>query len=370
MRGRRLVLWSVVALFVVAIASFMMTYTVSFNEAAVLTTFGQADEDAEAIREGLHFKLPYPFQAVTKYDTRVRIVQTRAEAIQTADSRQIIVESFCLWRVSDPLQFFRRFNSAGERSSDHYREADRTLRDWLRSSLSLTSRYGLGELFPGEGGTSKLDELEVAILASLRTRASGDEAAGGLEAYGIQVVQVGINRIALPQETTQTVIERMRTNRARLVKAIESRGLAEASAIESQADSNARRIMSFAQLRGEEIKSQGDLEAAQYLAQMAVKPELAVFLKNLDLWREVTAKRTTLLFSTSFPGFELLTPDALSTLVPGEVPNGRFMRRLGSVTGMTSTQHEAEDSSSPTADGTGQDDPPRGTASIDPEGSP
>lgn len=337
MRGKRLVLWGVVALFVVAIASFMMTYTVSFNEAAVLTTFGQADEDAEAIREGLHFKLPYPFQSVTKYDTRVRLVQARAEAIQTADSRQIIVESFCLWRVSDPLQFYRRFNSAGERSEDHYREAERTLRDWLRSSLMLTSRYGLGELFPGEGGTSKLVDLESAVLTNLRERATSDDEGSGLEAYGIQIVQVGINRVALPQETTQTVIERMRTNRARLVKSIESRGLAEASAIESQADSNARRIMSFAELRGEEIKSQGDLEAAQYLAEMAVKPELAVFLKNLDLWRELTSKRTTLLFSTSFPGFELLSPDALSSLKEDEVPNEQFMRRIQAPDGPTSS---------------------------------
>jgi len=362
-RGKRLVLWSVVALFVIAIASFMTTYTVSFNEAAVLTTFGQADEDAEAIQEGLHFKLPYPFQTVTKYDTRVRFVQARGEAIQTADSRQIIVESFCLWRVSDPLQFFRRFNSSGERSADHYREADRTLRDWLRSSLSLTSRrYGLGELFPGEGGISKLDDLEVAILQSLRERASGDGSAGGLDAYGIEIVQIGINRVALPQETTQTVIERMRTNRARLVKAIESRGLAEASAIESQADSNARRIMSFAQLRGEEIKSQGDLEAAQYLGEMAVKPELAVFLKNLDLWREMTAKRTTLLFSTSFPGFELLAPDALSTLNPGEVPNGQFMDRLGTPQGVTSSGTTADDEDEAGSSGE--------SASAEPEDAP
>jgi len=107
---RRPIILILAFIFAVALLARAVTYTVRFTEAGVLTTFGKAaEQDLTKVREpGLKFKWPDPIQSVTKYDTRSRFLQTKAEQQQTADSRQITVEAFCTWKVKDPLKFFQR----------------------------------------------------------------------------------------------------------------------------------------------------------------------------------------------------------------------------------------------------------------------
>ncbi|MCW5754157.1 MAG: hypothetical protein KIT24_05540 [Phycisphaeraceae bacterium] len=321
MQAKRLLIWTLVTVFVLAIASFMVTYTVRFTEAAVVTTFGQAGEDAQAKQAGLHWKLPYPFQSVTKYDTRMRYVQTKLETQQTRDNKQIILEAYCLWRVKDPMRFFKRFSIAGERAADHYREAETRLNGMLRSAMSSTSAYSLGELFPSSGQTSQLDRLESDILAAM-TRSTDLTAEGAqrLDDFGIEIVQVGITRIQFPSDTTTAVIERMSASRKKLVTEIEEQGKAEADRITGGARANADRIMAFAEQRGQEIRAQGDRDSAQYLALMSANPELAKFLRHLDTMRETLAGKVTLILSDQTPGLQLVNPRALRNLVPGQIP--------------------------------------------------
>lgn len=311
----------VVALVVlVALVSRMVTYPLRFTEVGVLTTFGEADEGSVVTEPGLHFKAPYPIQAVTKYDTRVRFLQTRSETQQTADDRQLIVEAFTTWRVEDPLKFFQRFSNAGEREADHYRRAEDILRSALRSAMSETSRYRMRELFTSEGD-SKLPELEARVL-----RAMAGEGVGGqtLAAAGIKVETVGISRVVLPEETTTAVFERMGADRDRLVKTIEAQGISSADAIRSSAEAKAEAIRAFANARAAEIRTRGDIEAAKYLALMNEHPELARFLRNMELIGSAMSRRITLVLPTNFPGMGLFSPDALSELRPGEIPDAGF----------------------------------------------
>lgn len=312
---------------VVVILARMVTYRVDFTERAVLTTFGRASEDGEAKGPGLHLKWPYPLQSVTEYDTRIQFVETRAETQQTADSKQVIIEAFCMWRVSDPLAFFRRFSNAGDRPVEHYREAEAILRDTLRSALASAGRFALSDLYPSQGGVSRLPELEGAILEAMTSGRVGDSGAG-LSAYGIEVVQAGIGRVLLPQATSQAVIERMRENRNRLVAEIESAGQAEAEAIRTRAENLAKTIRSFAQRRAREIEARGDVEAAPYIASMSSNPGFAVFLKNLEMLGEILPSRATLMLDSSFPGLEVLDPSKLSSLREGELPIPATMRTL------------------------------------------
>src|SRR3954466_12064032 len=106
-------------IFLIALLAFTITYTVRFTEAAVLTTFGKADETDVRKDPGLYVKWPYPIQSVTTYDKRTRVLSTKFEQLSTADSRQVVVECFCTWKVSDPLLFFRRFSNAGQRADEH-----------------------------------------------------------------------------------------------------------------------------------------------------------------------------------------------------------------------------------------------------------
>jgi len=320
-------------LFVLAVIAFAFTYTVRFTEKAVVTTFGRAGENAVIAEPGLKFKWPYPIQTVTKYDTRIRVLQTRSQQQQTADNSQIIVEAFATWRVSNPLTFFQRFSNAGSQAEDHFEQAEDILRNVLRSAMGETSEYRLEELFSPERAGSKLSELEERIYAQLASSDSDSASAGEVAApglpggsgrrlseYGLEVTTVGINRILLPQETTDDVIRRMGTNRQKLAQELESQGNARADAIRAQAEAGAQIIRSFAERRAAEIRAKGEDEAAEFLAQQSSHPELAVFLQNVDMMKEAMSKRFTLVLSASDFGMGLFSPTALEGLGAGELP--------------------------------------------------
>ncbi len=241
-----------------------MTYTVRFTEAAVLTTFGSAGADAEKKDPGLKFKWPDPIQSVTKYDTRARFLQTRSQTQQTSDSKQLEVESFCTWRVKNPLKFFQRFSNSGPRAEDHYKKAEEVLRGNLRSAVGEISKYKLNELFSTDAKSTKLAELEGKILAGLRATTQ-DQTAGSLDDYGMEVVLVGINRIVLPDETTKAVFESMKAERKKIVTELESKGMSTAQSITSAAAQNATRIEKFTEALAADIRKRGDEEAMPYV---------------------------------------------------------------------------------------------------------
>jgi membrane protease subunit HflC len=315
---RRALIIAAAAVFVIALLARAMTYTVRFTENAVLTTFGRAGEDAIKKEAGLYLKWPDPIQSVTKYDTRARFLQAKLETQQTADSRQLTVESFCTWKVDNPLKFFQKFSNKGARAEDHYEGAKEVLRGALRTAMAEISRYRMDDLFTTGSAPSKLPELEKQILATLqRSAGEGNQIAD----FGIHVESVGINSIELPEENTRNVQESMKRDRERLVSELESKGLAEASRIKSTAESNARRIEKFAEAYAAEIRRKGDEEAQQYLVQMAEAPELAVFLKQIDFIKSALAKRVTWIVDTTTPAFELMAPSTLrKSAATGEVP--------------------------------------------------
>lgn len=302
--------------FLLAMLSFTVTYSVRFTEAAVVTTFGKASEQSTITTPGLRFKLPYPIQSVTTYDTRMRLLQSRAEAQQTRDDKQIIVESYLIWRVGDPLKFFQKFSNAGGRPEDHFEGAEKLLKSLLSGAMAETGRYALSDLFSTDG-QSKLPELEGRILTTLQRTEEGKSLAD----YGIDAVSVGIHRVRLAQETTRAVNDRIAANRERLAKEIESKGDAEAEAIRAKAKQSRQRILAFAQRRAKEIEAEGNIAAAKFQAQMNEYPDLAVFLKNLDLIRAAFSDRTTVILSTDSPGLKLLDPQSLGVLSPGQIPS-------------------------------------------------
>jgi len=307
-------------LFLLVIVLFSASFTVRFTETAVKTTFGSANEQSVITKPGFHIKWPYPAQSVTKYDKRLRIVQTRSETVQTADDFQIIIESYLTYRVKDPLLFFRSFSNAGDRAEDHFRKAEEdVLRDLLRSALGETSKYKMSELFTSQGDASVIPQIEEQVFDLLANGGSGGKP---MEGYGIEVTSVGIDRIVLPEETTSAVINRMGANRDRLAERYESEGRSQARAIRAEAANNADRIRAFAQRRADEIVAKGEMEAAPYLAQQNVNPDLAVFIQNIALMREAMAKKFTLIFSTSDYGMQLFDPDVLKDS-QGRIPSPR-----------------------------------------------
>lgn len=314
--------FGVAILFVVVLLVYAMTFTVRFTEAAVVTYFGEVSK--EVTEPGLRFKWFYPIEGVTKYETTNRLSQARIETYQTRDDRQLIVGAFAIWRVkpNEVGTFYRRFSNSGPRAADHYRAAATLVEDTLRSSMSELSSYSMAELFTPNEAASRLEELEERVLAQMKSTLEGQ----GERSFGIEVVQAGIARTSLPQTTTEAALERMRQDRARIVTGLQQSGQSEADAIRSRAESNAAKILAFAESRARQIRARGDQEAARYLEQMSEVPGLAIYLKNLELLEEAMFGRATLLFSTDTPGLNLLDPSLFESSEAGEIPGvGTFL---------------------------------------------
>lgn len=308
----------IIVLVLAVVLAFMVTYVVRFNEQAVVTTFGKADKTSVVIEPGLRFKLPYPFQKVTSYDKRLRLIQSDQETQQTAEKKQVILATFLTWRVSDPLEFYKRFGGSGESSArDHYHAAELILKTKLRAAASAVSLFKESDLVsPVEGG-SKLDQLEDAMLQALKGTGVGDSA---LSAYGIEAVKVGISGIGLPSQTTQAVFGSMKAARDKIANEWSARGESEANTIRSNAESSAKTIKEFADTLASGIRKQGDLESAQYYSQMNQDPQLAVFLQNMQFMRNTWGRTTTLVIPTTWPGFDLLPPDSSKRFGDGRPP--------------------------------------------------
>jgi membrane protease subunit HflC len=342
---QKVIRFIVTALIVLGIVAFMTTYTVRFTETAVVTTFGKADESSIVTEPGLRLKLPYPVQSVTKYDRRVRFVESRPETQNTADDRQIIVTAYLTYRVSNALDFYRLFSKAGTQTTKHYEEAEKILTSRLRAAMAQTSSLPMSALFaskppddpalmvsPEEKGLSGLQRLErrMAIMmngdTALPGAATGDTKGtdSALKDYGIEVLSVGITSIKLPEETTKAVFARMKQTRTKLAQEALSRGEATANAIRTEAENAAKTILAFAERRAGAIRSLGDEEAAAFLKEQKTNPDLAVFIQNINFMREALGKKVTLVLPVSMPGISLMTPGAADQLRKGELPRFTF----------------------------------------------
>ncbi|MBX3385795.1 MAG: hypothetical protein KF768_04425 [Phycisphaeraceae bacterium] len=299
--------YGVIALVLVVFVAAMATYTVRFNETAVVSTFGDADETSVKTEAGLRFMIPF-VQRVTKYDKRARYVESNPETQQTRDARQLIVAAGLTWRVSDPLRFYKSTSGRGTTAAEHFAFAEDLLKSRVRTAMSELSQFRLEQLLSASSEGSQLPVLEDRMLASLTGSGAGGES---LASYGIEPLSVGIVSIALPQDTTRKIFDGMNTSRQRLANELVSQGKSQAATIRSTAEADATKIRKFAERLAEELRRQGDLEATEFLKQTVDAPELAMFLGQMDFIRSSFGRSTTLVLPTSMPGLEWLRPDAL-----------------------------------------------------------
>jgi membrane protease subunit HflC len=284
---------------------FSTTYTVSFHEVGIRTRFGQTTEDSIVREAGLHFRLPFFADSVVLLDTRTKIHQSPLETLQTVDGQQIVVKSYLLWRINTdamaPLDFYRSYGTAESATS--------TIDGQFRDALSALSSYSFEEL---TGAQNKLADAEESILARLTS----------LKETGIVPVSVGINRLLLPPKTTTAVLQRMQASRDTLAEQRRSKGMADAEAIRAEAKAKHDKIMAFTSQRADQIREEGELQAAEYLQQMGEDKDLAIFLAWLDAVETSLSENTTLVLETNVAPFHLmeLKPSNATNAIP--LPKG------------------------------------------------
>jgi membrane protease subunit HflC len=266
----------------VMLSSRMFLYQVRYDQVAIRTFFDRADEESVEDSPGLKWRLPWPVHQVTHYPKRIQLLEDRLEELQTADGKSVIVRTYLTWRIADPLAFYVTLKDPTE--------AKRQLSSRLREVRGIISRYRLDQLVNQDREQLALDEIE----AKARQMLQASLADAG---YGLEVESVGLYRIILPESTTSKVFETMISSRERLAENALQEGLAQASAIRSEAESARDRILAFAERRAQSIRSQGDREASREYGSFARNEDFAIFLRRLEALEKMLGHNTTFVLS-------------------------------------------------------------------------
>lgn len=302
----RIGIYIIAVLFALVILLFTCTFKVRFNEQAIVTTFGNAGDNSNVTSAGLHFKWPYPIQAVRKFDTRTRVLETRIENVVTKDHQLVTVQLFLTWNIEDVLKYYK--------SSENDRKAAERLTDRLRSNLGVFSSYNFGELLTQTSGDTKMSEVEQRMLDLLASPTDGSD---GAFTYGVRPQTLGITRFILPEDTTTAVFDRMKQTRQRLAAGVRSSGGAEAERIKTEAMTTALKIQQFAERRAASIRAIGEREAATYIGRQAsLDEEFAIFLNQLSAMEEMVKEGTTFVFPAVYPFQLLIQPPGADDAAP------------------------------------------------------
>ncbi|MGD9201585.1 MAG: protease modulator HflC [Chitinispirillia bacterium] len=275
--------------------SYLFTYRVNYNETALITTFGKATKEglknSDGFGAGLYFKLPWPIQRIIRFDRRLSVLEDQLEQQETKDKQVIIIKVFAVWKISNALQFYRYFNTR--------EKAEIFIRERLRTAKAEIGRFTFTELTNADPNKLKLDNAQKALFDRINQDLSHQQ-------YGVDLSEVGISRIILPEDITRSVFSRMKQTRQRMAQNARSEGKAAAQSIIAKTDSDSKRILAFAERMSQNIIARGDSAAAQYYKEYAKNNNFAIFLRKLEAFKKSLSTNTTFILDTDNEPFDLL----------------------------------------------------------------
>lgn len=258
--------WIIGAAVVVVFVFFGFTAEVREGECAVITRFGAVR--AEVTEAGLYFKLPWPFEAVTIYDVRNRYTESSYLETLTQDQRNVILQSYAVWQVSDPLKYHT--SMAGDNAV-----AEIYINDLIiNASNSILGKYQLTNLVSNDADQLRLSEIETAIFEHVKEHAVD---------YGVTVKEVNIMKISLPQDNLASVFNQMQQDRQKYIDQITSEGQMRAGVITRNADVTASQIRADGVRQAAEIDAETEqIVAGIYAEAIAENRDLFYFILELN----------------------------------------------------------------------------------------
>ncbi len=257
------------------------------SDIVVIKTFGKiTDVKYGSQSPGLHFKLPWPFQRIVRYDSRWFTLEAPYMQTQTKDEQALIISVFCSWRIAegDAKKFHERLEFVDQ--------ARKTIRKRLQTHQgNVFGQTPLSDLLSTDPKRVKLREVEQEILDLMR-KDLRDE-------YGIEIRLVGVKAWGLPQVVSDRVIDAQKSERENMAKSLKAAGEAQAKAIRSRAEAASKQIVAFAEGKAASIRSGGYRAAAELYSRYRENPELAKFLRTLESLRKEFKSRTMILLDGS-----------------------------------------------------------------------
>jgi len=254
---------------VVALAILAMTsmFTVPQQELAIRTQFGAIL--GGSYDPGLHFK--FPWDQVVKFERRIMSQTFQGETFLTNDNRGLIVDFYIKWRVANPSRYFQATGGQEENASERIASI---VKDGIKS---VVAQRPLEEIVSSE---------RAAVTGEMLKQAN--ENAEGL---GIQLIDVRVQRIDLPEDVSSRVYETMKQNFARTANRLRAEGSREAVTLRAEAERKRTEIISSAERDALEVRGKADAEAtAIYAKSYSRNPEFYAFYRSLQAYERSLGK--------------------------------------------------------------------------------
>ena len=239
-------------------------FVVSEIERAVKLRFGEIVQFD--LQPGLHFKWPI-INSVRYFDSRILTLDAQPQRYLTSEKKALMVDSFIKWRIKDVAKYFTTTGGDEER-------AKRLLSQ--RVDTGLRNEFGtrtVKEVVSGER-----DQLMNSLTSMLDGIAQ--------EELGVEVIDLRVKRIDLPLEVSESVYNRMRTERERLARELRAQGNEVAEKIRATADKDKTIILADAYREAEETRGNGDAKAtATYAEAYSKDPEFYDFTRSLKAYQ-------------------------------------------------------------------------------------
>ena len=239
-------------------------YVVSEIERAVKLRFGEIVEFD--VQPGLHFKWPI-VNSIKYFDGRILTLDAVPQRYLTSEKKALMVDSFIKWRIKDVAKYFTTTGGDEER-------AKRLLSQ--RVDTGLRNEFGIRTV--KEVVSGERDQLMNSLASSLDAIAQQE--------LGVEVIDLRVKKIDLPFEVSDSVYNRMRTERERLARELRAQGNEVAEKIRATADKDKTIILADAYREAEETRGLGDAKATATYAEAYTKdPEFYDFTRSLKAYQ-------------------------------------------------------------------------------------
>lgn len=256
------ILGVVVALFLLAGSSL---YVVDQRQQAILFQLGEVVDVKTS--PGLYFKIPLA-QNVRYFDSRILTMDTaEPERFITSEKKNVLVDLFVKWRIIDVKQYYVSVRG------------DEML---AQTRLAQTVNSSLRDEFGNRTVHDVVSGERDKIMEIMRQKADADA-----RKIGVEVVDVRLKRVDLPQEVSESVYRRMEAERKRVANELRSTGAAESEKIRADADRQREVILAEAYRQAQESKGEGDAKAsAIYASAFQPNPEFYAFYRSLEAYTQ------------------------------------------------------------------------------------
>ncbi len=240
-------------------------FIVRERDAALVFALGEVRETIT--KPGLYFKFPPPFENVVRLDKRLQTIENNdPERIQTAEKKNLLIDSFVKWRISDPRLFYVTFG-VNDRAAVERLTAQ--IRDALNASVNVRTVK--------EVVSNERDTIMREVLENVAQRA---------KPLGVDVVDVRLRRIDFAPEISESVYRRMEAERKQEANRLRASGTADSERIRAQADRERQEILAKAYVQAQQVKGEGDAKAASiYSLAYGKNPDFFKLYKSLDAYK-------------------------------------------------------------------------------------